>query len=98
MKKNIMGLIAVVAIAAVAGYNIYTSQNNVKLSALVLANVEALARYEYPDMGITCNQSKHDSPGRCWHMYGECLLGGFIRYDDCRFSGYMSDSCVTPCD
>ena len=98
MKKKIMGFIAIVAIAAVAGYNIYTSQNNVKLSALALANVEALARYEYPDMGITCNQSKLDSPCKCWHMYCECLLGAFIRFDDCRFSGYMSDSCVTPCD
>ena len=98
MKKKIMGLIAIVAIAAVAGYNIYTSQNNVKLSALALANVEALARYEYPDVEITCNQSKHDSSGRCWHMYGECSMGWFIRYDDCRFSGSTYDSCVTPCD
>lgn len=44
MKKKIMGLIAVVAIATVAGYNVYTSQNNNgKLSDLALANVEALA-------------------------------------------------------
>lgn len=43
MKKKIMGLIAIVAIAAVAGYNIYASQSNVKLSDLALANVEALA-------------------------------------------------------
>ena len=73
--------------------SVYTSQNNVKLSALALANVEALARYEYPDVEITCNQSKHDSPGRCWHMYGECSMGWFIRYDDCRFSGSTYDSC-----
>lgn len=37
-----MGIIAV-AIAAVAGYNVYTSQNDVKLSDLVLSNIEALA-------------------------------------------------------
>lgn len=43
MKKKIMGLIAVVAIAAVAGYNVYTSQNNVRLSDLALANIEAMA-------------------------------------------------------
>ena len=44
MKKKVMGIIAVVSIAAVAGYNVYTSQNdNVKLSDLVLSNVEALA-------------------------------------------------------
>ncbi|WP_368045046.1 NVEALA domain-containing protein, partial [uncultured Bacteroides sp.] len=50
MKKKIMGLIAIVAIAVVAGYNIYTSQSNMRMSALVLANVEALARYELPDV------------------------------------------------
>ncbi len=38
-----MGFIAIAAIAAVAGYNVDTSQNNVKLSNLTLANVEALA-------------------------------------------------------
>lgn len=43
MKKKIMGLIAIVAIAAVAGYNVYASQYNMKLSDLALANVEALA-------------------------------------------------------
>ena len=32
MKKKVMGIIAVIAIAAVAGYNVYTSQNDVKLS------------------------------------------------------------------
>lgn len=49
MKKKILGIIAVVAIVAVAGYNMYTSQYDVKLSDLVLANVEALATGgEYP--------------------------------------------------
>ena len=31
------------SVAAIAGYNVYTSQNDVKLSDLVLSNVEALA-------------------------------------------------------
>ena len=35
-----MSIIAVVAIAAITGYNVYTSQNNVKLSDLALANIE----------------------------------------------------------
>lgn len=43
MKKKIIGLIAIVAIAVVAGYNVYTSQNDVMLSDLVLNNIEALA-------------------------------------------------------
>jgi len=33
----------IIAIAAVAGYNVYASRSNVKLSDLALANVEALA-------------------------------------------------------
>ena len=43
MKKKVLGVIAVVAVAAIAGYNVYTSQNDVKLSDLVLSTVEALA-------------------------------------------------------
>ncbi len=89
-----MGLIAVVVIVAVAGYNIYASQNNVKLSALALANVEALARYELPDVEITCGSES----GKCWGMYGDCYVSWVIRYEDCIFTGYTYDSCVTPCD
>lgn len=42
MKKKVMGIIAVVAVAAVAGYNVY-AQDDVKLSDLTLNNIEALA-------------------------------------------------------
>lgn len=57
MEKKIMGLIAVVAVAAVAGYNVYTSHNNVKLSDLTLANVEALARGE---AGLGCGRAAYE--------------------------------------
>lgn len=99
MKKKIMGLIAVVAIAAVVGYNICTSQNNAKLSALALANVEALARYEYPDVEITCNQSKNTYPGQCWRKEGTCKggWGWYDVYEDAVFTGNMSDSFWTIC-
>lgn len=43
MKKQILSIIVVVTITAVAGYNVYTSQEKVKLSDLMLANIEALA-------------------------------------------------------
>ena len=33
-----------------------------------------------------------------WGMGGDCYIAGLIRYDDCRFSGYMHDKCLTPCD
>lgn len=91
-----MGLIVVVAIAAVAGYNVITSQNDMKLSALALANVEALARYEFPDVEITCNQSKYDFPGKCWTAYSYCFW--FPNQITCQFTGDTSDSCHTYCD
>ncbi len=43
MKKKLFGMIVVAVVAIVAGYNVYLSQNETKLSDLVLANVEALA-------------------------------------------------------
>ena len=43
MKKKLMGIVTIIAIAAGAGYNVYASRSNVKLSDLALANVEALA-------------------------------------------------------
>lgn len=70
MKKKLIGIIAVVVIIVVAGYNVYAiqnSHNNVQLSELILANIEGLAyaegsgetgQYEYPDgypYTSTCN-------------------------------------------
>ncbi|MGF7469297.1 NVEALA domain-containing protein [Alcaligenes nematophilus] len=45
MKKKILGALAVVAIAAVAAFNMNIN-NNDELSAISLANVEALAMNE----------------------------------------------------
>ncbi|MCY4778300.1 NVEALA domain-containing protein [Sphingobacterium sp. UT-1RO-CII-1] len=45
MKKKILGAVAVVAIAAVATFNMNIN-NNDELSAISLANVEALAMNE----------------------------------------------------
>lgn len=46
MKKKKLIVIVLVAIGLVAGYNMYISPKKVKLSDLVLANVEALANIE----------------------------------------------------
>ena len=43
MKKKIMGFIAIVAIAAVAGYNVYNTNKLPEVTNLMLANIEALA-------------------------------------------------------
>lgn len=44
--KKLFGIMALVAIAAVAGWNFSQSQNEVELSDLALANTEALAQGE----------------------------------------------------
>lgn len=99
MKKKLVAVISFFVIVLFVGYTVYSSQNEMKLSDLVLANVEALAQGgEYPDIGITCNGGKNTPPGRCWHQYADCQLGWFHRPEDCRFSGSMSDTCLTPCD
>ena len=46
MKKKLMGIISIVAVAAVAGYNMYSSRSEIRLSDLALANVEAFAQNE----------------------------------------------------
>ena len=38
MKKKLMGIVTIIAIAAVAGYNVYASRSNVKLSVEALAD------------------------------------------------------------
>lgn len=53
MKKKFIVASLVVVIAALAGYNIYMSQKPTTLSALALANVEALARTE--NLYISCD-------------------------------------------
>ena len=82
MKKKLVAVISLFVIILIGGYTVYSSQNNVKLSDLVLANVEALAEYESPDVEITCNGKKNTPPGRCWHQYDDCDLGWFHQIAD----------------
>lgn len=49
MKKNLLKVAFVAAFALVAGYGVYTSQTEHKLSDLALDNVEALAWGETGD-------------------------------------------------
>ena len=46
MKKNYLKIALVSAFAIAAGYNVYNSQEEVKLSEMALENIEALARNE----------------------------------------------------
>lgn len=55
MKKKLLSVIAVVAVAIFAGYNVYVSQHDVGLSDLFLTNVEALANTRESDKGCKLN-------------------------------------------
>lgn len=44
MKKKLITIISVVLLSFLAGYNVYSSRKNAKISDLILVNVEALAQ------------------------------------------------------
>lgn len=101
MKKLLSKIVCAVAVAAIAAYGVYTHQKETQVSNLTLANVEALARYELPEVTITCDDSEPGG-GQCWS--GDCEpvhtpFGPFLEWDCYFFSGYMSDYCVdgVPC-
>lgn len=71
-----MGIIVVVAIAAVAGYNVYTSQNDVKLSNLALNNVEALASSGEGGVTVKC----------CAALWGDCKDNIKAPYVECTWN------------
>ncbi|MBR3895576.1 MAG: NVEALA domain-containing protein [Bacteroidaceae bacterium] len=53
MRKKILSATFVVAVMAVAGYNMYMSQSEFEMSELAMANVEALA-YPEGETILTC--------------------------------------------
>ena len=66
MKKNILKLVFTSSFALVADYSVYASQQEVEMSDLAIANVEALAGGESgtvkccPDPGDECKLSSGD--------------------------------------
>lgn len=69
MKKNIIKVAFVAAIALVGGINVFNSQKSENLSDVVLANVEALAEFEgghgekYCTLHIKCFNSYGSETG-----------------------------------
>ena len=88
MKKKIFGVALIAAMALAASWNFKQSKNEVELSDLALANVEALARYEVnPD----CPNVKHGY-GRSTTL--DCVneKGETYTLDACDFDmGYSTD-------
>lgn len=64
MKKKILSATFVVAMMAVAGYNVYMNQAKAGMSELALANVEALADDGETNQPNTCGTEKEDIDDR----------------------------------
>ena len=90
--KKLFGIIAIAAIAATVGWNFSQSQNEVELSDLALANVDALARWEGDTNKVT---EKCES---CTNSYGTpgvrfyCVPGT----GGCFDSNCIAGSCGNP--
>ena len=91
MMKNIVKIVAVIAIACVVALKAYDKQN-VNVSDVVLANVEALAsnlEVDLPPVIVLCSKDCDDGIGRCW-VKSEAQV--------CVRSGFMADHCFEyPC-
>ena len=74
MGKKIFGVIAFVAIAAAAGWNYQQNKQEVELSDLALANVEALAAGE--------GERILDCPNGCLTDSGICFCYGYHPYKE----------------
>ena len=75
MKKNILKIAFVVALAMVSGINVFNAQKSNVLSDIALANVEALANDESSlnaDCIIYCQS---DSRYTCYISWGEGIEG-----------------------
>ena len=96
-KKNLVTFVVAVVVTFV-GYNMYKSYNmRSGLSDLMLANIDALARYELPEVEITCNGNNYTEPGQCWRSDGDCYIFPNY-YQRCIFEGYQWLHCTSVCD
>lgn len=83
MRKKILGILVVSIVAIIASYNIYMIQDDVELSVLALANIEALA-----DNGETVN-SYHLFP--CLSSSGnECKFKKDPNRPECSSASYCN--------
>lgn len=94
MKKIIRKAAFVAAFALAAGYGMYSSQEEVELSELALANIEALARSEFP--GITDpNKAYGYQLVNCYDNSGRITGATCVQVEDpkseCRYSSSWGD-------
>ena len=69
MKKNIMKVALVAAVAAMAGYGVYANQTKEMMSDVMLENVEALATGEGTSEVDCCNDTNVCKGAYCGVFY-----------------------------
>lgn len=94
MKRKFL-VMAMSTVIAVSGYFVAGHASTERnLSAIELANVEALSDTE--GGGITCN---YPSTGFCWMVdMNTTIYNPDIKYYPCVFTGYQTDYCKNPFD
>lgn len=80
MKRRILGIIVTVAIAVAATWNFNQEKNEIVISELALANVEALANGESSSCSDSCKEWSGNS-------------GGGIACDCKRYTGKCKNRC-----
>jgi len=85
MKKKFLFGIGAVVIAATLVFNTGIG-NNAKMSAITLANIEALTKIEDPGAVITCD-SQCFTGASCYEKKDGC----------CEWTGNMANICYGPC-
>lgn len=81
-----------------AGYGVYSSQNSIELSDLAIANVEALARYELPEVDIVCNGGEYGMCQYCHRYEIYDPLYGYGWAYKCIMTGDQEDWCPSSCN
>lgn len=85
MKHNFLKIALVAAVVATAGYGVYENQRQDMMSEVILANVEALARYETNDChyvnGVTNIQLEESFWHSTKHSYYDCCGNPVEGYD-----------------
>lgn len=74
MRRKIFGTALIAAMAVAASWNFNQSKNEVELSDLVSANVEALAGGE--------GEGMLDCPNGCLTSSGHCFCYGYHPYEE----------------
>lgn len=87
MKKKIFGVALIATMAVAAGWNFNQSKNEVELSDLALANIEALAYDESGGGGSGSSKC----PDSCKEWKGNS--GGGIACDCGRYTGTCKNRC-----